>query len=848
MGTTTAFTISHPLFQNVNNVQTTIRISSTTRRRPRSNATTTIRACAAPGTPQKRSKPREHLSIYRDNPLLTREGQMIEIQRATRARKKGDWQFASSILFATQEYANRTCIYLTESIYVRALELSETSPDCTPLELYNDLRGIMSESLAIPNVKTINAVLSSLKFKMKRCKYYDVSDVLDVVVDAFDGFMLKEKRILPDEYTWSLLFSMCVEGNNIKHLKYFEKLAFENYFIFNNQNGKDGFKQGLICSSLVCAHVKFGNIKEADEIIKKMNDFNYHTTERAYASMLGGLHRHKKHSRLVELFKQSISAKTNLKITGRYIFSAVIASCARSGDIETAKVALEEMEKKKIIHGISILESIFSLCIRVNECQLAELIIFEYGINDNEFIKQVRSNHIARLISCVAKNEKEQDKRDKIWDIFNRMRFVLSINVDSIVLNSTSDALIRIGYAEEAKGLIENDMLNKYQVEYTLGSYKSLIRAYGSLKDSNGVLKVVEMIKSRNGINAFDYTIWNAVLHAGYSCDGEKGKSIVNLARKSMAANNNKNKNNNNNGSNSNERNYTMTLKEMRNKGDVKGVKELHVESIREGNTLNDKAYATILSTLIERGHNKEAISIFSWLVIKNMTTTMIFNVLIYQFGKNNNGYIVSERIFKYMKMSIRRRTIPDEISYTSMIRTFCTVGKLNQAFKLLSEMQDIGIGMNDTHAWTIVIQACGKEGQWERGIDLWKQMRNRSNKTIPIPNIAVYNSALYVAGIYGQHWNTSKYIFECMKIDFNDNVDVVSLSAMGSVILKCRFDIADGCQDDLIVIKFVVDGLIDVVKTIERQQRMAGDVDIGKIESKIQRLQWIMRIKSVEC
>lgn len=712
----------------------------------------------------------------------------------------------------------------------------ELYPDATPKEMYRDLMRIVDKSKARPIVSTFNAILCAIQKRMSG-HLHEPRDALDTAVRVLDA--MSRRAIVPDDFSFSLVYKMCAMASDEGYLRLFEARAKEEVGSLGGE---------IACRSLICTRGKLGDVDGAEELAGNMVAHGLKLNERAYICLISACHKAGRHARVWYHFANVIN-DPEIQPTV-YLFSGVVSSCCRAGDTIHARIAVDAMVSRDIMPGAAILDNVFGLAVRVGDVNLATDVLFKWGVRDASF--RPTADHIIKFIASAGRNRKEipvsqavQLVRRAVAD----MRDVLRIAPELQVLNAAADALARLGYVKEAANILTDD-LTSYGFTPDVTSFNALIRVFGGAREPREAAKVLRLMR-QEGIQP-DQATYNALLRAAHiGGDTQMAQALLveidQNPKLSMDAT------------------VTMTvLKRMREARDSGGVMALHARSVRKNVLLNGKAYGAVLATLTENGREQDAISVFGWLLCRGLGSVTVFNVMIHQFGRrldvHGGGYDVVERLFAAMK---RRGLALDEVTYTSMIRACCKHGRLDRAFRLLGEMQDIGVGMADSFAWTTLINGCGQGGQWQRGVDLLRLMRSSggSSSLIPPPSTPCYNAALYAAGVHGSCWRTSLDIFKALMADPAVCPDAVSYSAMASIILKHRFHITE--------IGVVAEVLRNLQRIVEKERgrgeglreggkgrdgkRLARDGDkisldgaeIKKLQGKIRRLNWIVQMKN---
>lgn len=807
--------------------------------------------CAKPGTPQYRQhKIPKYFSYERDHPFNNHESQIKQIKLAQQHRKKGQWRLALAMILALEDDAGHLTSYLTEYIHLQSLRTLDKYPNATALDIYTTLVDFISESKARPSVVTYNAILCALQKRITG-KLHFAQDTLDVAFRVLD--QIERRSLKPDEFSFSLVYRLCALAKDPHYLSLFERRAVKT---LGHVGGK------VAGSSLVCARTKLGDIDGADAVVTDMSSRGAALNERGYSCLISTAYHSGKHARVIELFRSIVD--TPMLPLDSYLFSNILGSCSNAGDPLNARLAVGTMEKRNIPITAAILERTFLTSLRCRDVQLGFDVIFHWGKlcagPSSESEKQVNrttkngpsfpskkqgsgepqrislpnpSGYCTRLLTAIGRWKGIDDARVMvayIWKIINRMDSEVGLEVDTLTLNAAASSLTKLGYLGDAKRMIEEDIPRR-SLKPDVVSYNVLIRTLGSSGHTSQAVEVLNTMQEYGLLP--DQGIFNSLLQiATRSGDAKLGAVVLNEIQRNPSLKID---------------NITAStiLTGMRKARDGAAALRLHSGIVASGQTLDAKAYGLLLTTLYESGDRSAAIGVFGWLLIQKLQPQKIFfNVMIHHAGKRQGGYEEAELLFRGMK---KRGVMADEITYTTMVQLCARHGHVDRAFRLVSEMQDLGLAMSNTFVWTALIDGCGRAGMWERGIDVLKMMRrvgNTSSSLVPRPTIACYNAALYAAGTQGENWPSALEIFQALLTDETVTPSIVSYSSMASIILKHRFEVREiGVVEK---VWKMVDQIIEVA--VNNNGRWEGQVvdetTLKRLRSKSKRLEWIVKLK----
>lgn len=685
--------------------------------------------------------------------------QVLESQRL---RKKGQWKVAKALLASVQHIAQNNVSFLNEMLHIRAAELRHLQPTISPTDLYKQLCTFSDSSPAKTNASTYNAILIALRNVSSSPLDHDRNSVLEVSSRLFNSML--DRKIIPDHFTMSIIFQMCASNRSLRHTLYFEQMAREKF----------AYKLSVVSgSSLVTAFAKCGQVEDVERVLKEMQSLNLPINERTYASIISVYHRISRHAKVMECFRMAMDSefvKPNI-----FLFSGTLASCCRAKDSYNALGAFELLEQKGIRPTVELLKLVFDTAIRSGDIKLGMKVLFEWGPKYG--LLKPDMSHFRRLISSSKKTQGPVEETvASLSKVIVRMEEEGGIKPDISVYNAWVSALIHARMFSDARRIVEYD-LAKVGFSPTVATYNALIQGYGMERRTAEAVNMLHTMR-KDGVKP-DQITYNIVLDfLVESGDMEMGDMIRREIERDpdvymdSAA-------------------LSSLLKLYRKQGKGDEALQIHKKAVLEGRLPDAKTYSLILSTLFESGCESTAISLFGWLIWKRIAQVHTVNVVLGNTGKKAENLEKCLQILNSMK---RRGYVPDAITYTTVIRICSQNGQLNRAFRLLGEMQDVGLGMSDSYAWTALIDGCGKCGQWQRGVEVFESMRasDAQYRFVPSPTTASYNAALYAAGIGGGQWKVSLDIYKALMEDKKEEADAVTYSAMASIILRNQEDVEE--------------------------------------------------------
>lgn len=746
-----------------------------------------------------------------------------EVLGAQRLRKQGKWREAKQLLDAVKTQAQNDPNYLNEVLHVRAAQLRHTNPSLPAADLYDELYNLSESMPARSNATTFNAILSGLR-DIRASQKPDMQSEpgidLEVASKVFDTML--DKRLFPDHYTMSILFQMCASNRSFQHTKRFEQKAKELF----------DFQANVISgSSLLSAYAKCGKLESFEEVLEDLQARQVPLNERTYASVISAYHRNSRHSKVMECYQAAMnsdSVQPNI-----FIFSGTLASCSRARDAASARIVFDSMVRTNTAPTEDILVTLFETAVRSGDTSLGIDILFEWGPQYG-LLKPTLAR-ISRLISASKKSVIAASKAvNGVKTIMKRLVDETDLKPDVAILNSLISAFAGLGSFEDAWKVLDEGF-SRFGLSPNVATYNILIHSLGRAKRPEHAVRAWELMH-KNGLqpNQLTYNSLLDVLIEGQKLDDatrliEEMKTEPGVGIDSAVV--------------------LLQLKIFRISKDPEAAMNVYRSCIKEGKQLDPKTHGLLLTALFEAGRSDQAISVFGWLLWKRLATAIVFNVVLDYVGRVQKNNVRCLTLFASMK---EKGVVPDEITYSTLIRVCSRNGLIDKAFRLLGEMQDVGLGMTDTYAWTALIDGCGRAGQWQRAVDVLKSMRDAKGtlKLIPAPTTSCYNAAIYAGSMRGGGWKVAVEIYEMLLADENQEPDSVTYSAMASTILSHRFDIREWG-----IVKEVYEKLKEATdkdgeeKEIERvQQRMSGStrkVEKGvrkKLLAKVKRVGWVLR------
>lgn len=707
----------------------------------------------------------------RRNPAQRRNQPIMkEILSSQRLRKQGKWREAQALLASVRTEGESDSNYLNEMMHLHVAQLSQTKPNISAAELWKELYTLTESVPARSNATTFNAILLGLRnISGSRKKRSEESSVfkstgkeMKVVSEVFDAMI--NEQLSPDHFTMSILFQMSGSNQSLHHTKLFEEKA-KNTF---------GFEANVISgSALLAAYAKCGEISCVEEVLYDLQSRNVVLNERTYASLISAYHRSGKHAKVMQCFREAInspSVQPNI-----FVFSGALASCWKTKDAANAKKVLEAMEAASVCPTPEIFETLFEIAVRSGDVNFGALVLLDRAPKHKVFSPTL--NHFNKLISACKKSLLSTEKTvDCLKTIVTRLKEETDLSPSVSTLNALISSFIKLGCYAEAQTVLERDF-QTFGLRPDVVTYNTLIHCLGKVKGPSVALKVYNTMV-RNGIRPNQVTynsMFDTLLDAGETETAAKiAEQMKQISEKGIDS-----------------MSVSSELKLLRRSKDYRAALRSYLKARKATHDLDLETHGLMLTILVESNCEAEVVSLFGWLVWKRIATPKIFNIVLDYFGRTRKDMSRAMTLFGQMK---QKGIAPDETTYSILIHICSQNGLIDRAFRILGEMQDVGVGVSDTHAWSSLIDGCGRAGQWQRAVDLLKSMHSSGARyrLIPRPTTPCYNAAIYAAGMRGGGWKEALEVYQLLVADENQEANVVTCSAMASTILRNRYDISE--------------------------------------------------------
>lgn len=726
---------------------------------------------------------------------------MKEIVSSQRLRKQGKWKEAQNLLETVRTEAENDSNYLNEMLHLRVAQLSETRPSISADELCHELYILTDSFPALSNATTFNAILLGVRNSggpRKKGAIDGDGKVLRVATEVFETMIRKD--LTPDHYTMSILFQMSGSNQSLHHTKLFEEKAKREF----------GFEANVVSgSALLAAYAKCGEIDCVEEVLSDLQTRNVSLNERTYASLISAYHRKGLHGKVMQCFDtamSSASVKPNV-----FMFSGALASCLKAKDAANAQKVFEAMLEVRVPPTRDIFSTLLEVAVASGDVRLGRRVLLEWAPQHEVFSPSVQD--FTRVIaSCKRSLVSAEATRDCLKTILADLHAQTGLSPDVATLNATIGAFITLGFYAEAQQVLEREF-SLHRTRPDVVTYNTLMAGLGRAKGTGVALRVYEVMR-KNGVAANETThntLVELLLAEGQVDVAERvGRELRGVLEGPGDS-----------------AGVSARLSQLRREGKADEGLEVYRAAREAGVRLDAKTDGLLMKLLAEGDRRAEMVSLMGWLAWQERLDVGVGNVGLGWFGRQGElGGMLG--LFERMKYK-GGGMAPDGTSYATVIHFCARGGWLERGFRLLGEMQDVGVGVGETYAWVSLIDGCGRAGQWERGLGLLRRMV-KGGEGVPKPCIACFNAGIYAAGLRGGGWKEVKEVWTMGFGDGERKGNLVTYSAMASAILQLKGEVRNW-------------GIVrEVCEGGEREIKRSGERDGGKkVGQKMKRLRWLL-------
>ncbi|CAN8065157.1 unnamed protein product [Agarophyton chilense] len=690
-----------------------------------------------------------------------------DIQRAAALRRAGKLDKARDVLHKASPDTRRHPAYYRELMSITTALVAQSSSAAKAEQLWCALEPLLLQDYSRPDSLSFNRLLSALRLLDSRRQLTKRNEneelrILLIAQRIFD--FMRDISVRPDQFTMSILFNMCAYRASERFAVMFEQQATDRF----------DFKPNVVSgSALLAAFAKAGSLEQLDRVVNLLREKQVPFNERSYTSIISAHLKHGQHVKVLQYFDQAIACPS---VTPNvFLFSGVLTSCLRVRDAVNGLRVFEVMQQKKVHPTEAILNLMVELAARTGNIPLGVECITKWA---PKYVTASEAFDRDKIIASWKRNPANPSNAiDALHKVLQYIEGKGYSKGEMSTYNAALSTLVALGMIDHVEEFLER--IRRRGLAPDLVTYNILMHSYGTAGNLNqalGVLRDMKQNRVKPDQITFN-TLLDLLLKSG---EVDKVESLLQEMEHDEKLE-------------IDAVGRCIQLKVYRIQGNKQAALQVHNTTQRLDKPLDAKAYGLLLSILFEFDEHEQAISIFGWLVWKRQAAGPVYNVMIDNIGKREDGCEQCMKLFNHMK---RRGIPPDKLTYTTMIRVLSKSGLMDRAFRLLSEMQDIGLAMSDMYAWTSLMDGFRRCGQWQRAVELLAFMKKHSSKSkyslVPRPSTACYNAALYAAGIGGQHWKTCVKIYNSLLADEIQRPDYITYSAMASILLRRRRRISE--------------------------------------------------------
>jgi pentatricopeptide repeat domain-containing protein 1 len=727
---------------------------------------------------------------------------------ASRLRKAGDVAGAEHALAPHDPSTSTYVELLNESIYVRQA-LAHASGRRS-LDVFDDVVRFARASRALPNSRTYNALLFALRTDDPVLAPVALKRAIDLYRQ------MRASGIEPDEYTLSLLVQHAAAAGDVDATVMLRDEMLDSLNVISG-------------TALVAAFAKCGDAARAQETFDQLVESGVQVNERTFAAVISAFYRAGLHGKVISCMDRALaSADVRPNV---YVFSGALTSCARTGDTANARRYFETMLQLGVRITEQTLNCVLDAAVRGGDLALAQEVLYDWMHNRRVTPARDQVNKVIAL--CGRVGVQGRGGEHAVLDMLSNMTTKLGVKPDLGTYNVAVSALARTKNMITARRLVEQDM-PAAGLKPNVLTYNSLIHACGVVGKVHTSFELLHHMRLDPECQPNQVT-YNTILE---QCTQANEPWLVSNLLEEMDKTR---------GIIVGVSAVTSLLQMYRSERDAASAVQLYRKFVRAPGAprIDNIMYNSVLSIALEHGLESDGIGIAGKLFVDRRADAGTYNSLIFYVGQKKRDAEWASRLLEHMKI---RGIAPDDVTYATLIRVYAINGKLEGAFRILGEMQDVGLGCTDSFAWTTLISACGRAGQWQRALEVLEYMRSGGRGEgrtprglIPLPTTSSYNAAIYAAGMVEDGWDAALRVFHWLESDPSVAADSVTYSAMASSILKHMTTVTEWD-----VVEEVTSGLEYCAEAI-RDEIEGGNHDpslkrsLKRMTSKRKRLSWLM-------
>lgn len=356
-------------------------------------------------------------------------------------------------------------------------------------------------------------------------------------------------------------------------------------------------------------------------------------------------------------------------------YNTILKARLQAGAVQRARRTLDQMRKAGVQPNNVSFHELLNSVVTSNPEKIWPIMseMSESGLHPNNTTCSI-------LLKSITKQSSAADVKRTLATLDN-----LSTEMDEVLLSSVCEACVRAGQAE-----LLVKQLRKQRTSRTVDikgphTYGSLIRAYGSVNDMQGVWDMWREMRQRH-IVPTSITLGCMV--------------------EAVVAN-----------------------------GDPDGGYEIICEVLQDKQTTSFVNAVIYCSVLKGFSHKKRFDKV--WTVYREMREAKIqfsivtYNTLVDACARNNEMNHVPELLSEMAEQGIN----PNVITYSSIIKGYCQEFKLDKAFELLEGMKGTNGFKPDEITYNTLLDGCARQGLYDRGMQVLQSMEEEG---VPATNFTL--------------------------------------------------------------------------------------------------------------
>lgn len=760
--------------------------------------------------PKYRTRPSEKSATESDAPTPVKTPRNVQeaCSISLELRKKGNFTDALSVIDPYLDVQGASSNVLREYIFAYSTKARHTNPPLSSLELFERLLRAVQSFPGTVDSYVISAILSVIRTNEPSLAKHVLRKALDLVDYA------RSKNIALSSHNLASLFQICADARDLDAAV---KIRYDVSTLLDVVSG----------SALISCFAKCGDVERADATMNELTSGGVPINERTFTPLISAYYRAGLHSKVLSTTDLALKHREGAPTI--YLFSAVLQSCARVGDAVNARRYLELVLRSSVQPSEGALNSVLKAAVNGGDVKLAFDVLYRYM---PQFMQTPKRDQVNQLITvCGRVGPKGGGGQKMVFHVLRTMASELNVSPDIGTFNAAISSLARSRNAQAARYVLEHEIPSARLVPNVL-SYNATIHACGKVGRVYESFQLLCEMKDR-ALLAPTQSTYNTILN---QCVQARDKRLVALVLQRMETEN---------GIKLDSVSVASLIQMCRVENDPDGAVKILLTFKKHNGphaVLDTNVYNSLITTCLELDRVDIAKGIAGFLFVSRRVNVVTFNVLIGHRCKQMNDLDGGVELLKRMKAW---GVAPNAVTYSVLIQACASTGYLDRGFRLLSEMQDVGLGCTDTYPWTSLIDGCGRFGLWERALELLERMRNKSDDglsrgLVPYPTTATYNSAIYAASVGGGGWHAVLDVYDMLKTEEQIKPDHITYSAMTSAILEHQARVRE-----LDIVNEVLRGLLEEEERFIALQGNTKNLHLRrqqkKLRNKAKRLQWFL-------